>query len=72
VKSFYLDASALAKRYSPEIGSALIDRLFATAAHDRFLLLNIGIGRSSRFCPKAKLRKAVAERFRLGRNGGGP
>ena len=43
MNSFYLDASALAKRYAPEIGSAVLNHLFRTAARDRFLLLNIGI-----------------------------
>jgi uncharacterized protein len=40
---FYLDASALAKRYTPEPGSAAIHHLFAQLTSDRFVALNIGI-----------------------------
>ena len=43
MNSFYLDASALAKRYAPEIGTAFLNHLFHAAGHNRFLLLNIGI-----------------------------
>lgn len=40
---FYLDASALAKRYVPEIGTPVINRLFSKVAHDRFYVFNIGV-----------------------------
>jgi predicted nucleic acid-binding protein len=43
VRSFYLDASALAKRYAPEAGSLLVDHLFAGAPASRFFVLNVGI-----------------------------
>jgi predicted nucleic acid-binding protein len=42
--SFYLDASALAKRYAPEIGSAQIDLILDTVAANRIYLLNVGAG----------------------------
>jgi predicted nucleic acid-binding protein len=38
-----LDASALAKRYALEIGSALIDYLFANVSPDRFFVFNLGM-----------------------------
>ncbi|MGH7138399.1 MAG: type II toxin-antitoxin system VapC family toxin [Pirellulales bacterium] len=40
--SFFLDASALAKRYVPETGSALVDFLFDHVAEHRIYILNIG------------------------------
>lgn len=40
--SFFLDASALAKRYVPETGSALVDFLFDRVAEHRIYVLNIG------------------------------
>ena len=39
---FYLDASALAKRYVPEIGSAEVDAILDTVPHQRVCVLNIG------------------------------
>src|SRR5579884_1594847 len=39
--SFYLDASALAKRYVPEKGSAQIHTLLATVPGQRLFLLNV-------------------------------
>lgn len=41
---FFLDASALAKRYSPELGSTLMDRLLDSVHQDRLYLFNVGIG----------------------------
>lgn len=40
---FYLDASALAKRYALEIGSSVINHLFARVPWDRFYVLSVGI-----------------------------
>jgi predicted nucleic acid-binding protein len=40
--SFWLDGSALAKRYVPENGSALVDFILDTVTEDRIYLLNIG------------------------------
>jgi predicted nucleic acid-binding protein len=42
--SFYLDASALAKRYAPETGSVLVDAILDKVPGDRIHVLNIGIG----------------------------
>ena len=41
MNSFFLDGSALAKRYVPEIGSALVDGIMGTVAEQRIYLLNI-------------------------------
>jgi predicted nucleic acid-binding protein len=42
--SFYLDASALAKRYVPETGSAQLDQILDTVVANRIYVLNIGPG----------------------------
>jgi uncharacterized protein len=42
MNAFFLDGSALAKRYVPEIGSALVDVILDTVAEQRIYLLNIG------------------------------
>lgn len=42
MNSFFLDGSALAKRYVSEIGSALVDVILDTVAEPRIYLLNIG------------------------------
>jgi predicted nucleic acid-binding protein len=42
--SFYLDASALAKRYVPETGSAQVDAILDTIPPHRILVLNVGAG----------------------------
>jgi predicted nucleic acid-binding protein len=39
----YLDASALAKRYYPEVGSAVVDHLFLRVPQDRMLTLSVGL-----------------------------
>jgi predicted nucleic acid-binding protein len=43
MRSFYLDASALAKRYAPEVGTLLVNYLFANVPTDRLCVFNIGI-----------------------------
>jgi uncharacterized protein len=40
---FLLDASALAKRYAPEAGTALVNHLFETHPQPKLLCLGIGI-----------------------------
>jgi predicted nucleic acid-binding protein len=40
----YLDASALAKRYVPELGSAVVDHLFTRVPLDRMIVLAVGLG----------------------------
>jgi predicted nucleic acid-binding protein len=42
--SFYLDASALAKRYVPEKGSAQIHTILDTTPGERIYVLNVGAG----------------------------
>jgi len=40
---FYLDASALSKRYAFEAGTPVINHLFAQLTPDRFVVLSVGI-----------------------------
>jgi predicted nucleic acid-binding protein len=42
--SFYLDASALAKRYVPEKGVAQVNAILDTVPANRIYVLNIGMG----------------------------
>ena len=44
MRYFYWDASALAKRYAPEIGTPLVNTLFSTASRDRMMCLSVGTG----------------------------
>ena len=44
MNSFYLDASALAKRYVPETGSALVDEILDKVPKGRIYVLNVGAG----------------------------
>ena len=41
-QQFYLDASALAKRYVPETGTPVINYLFQQVSRDRMVCLNLG------------------------------
>lgn len=41
---FFLDASALGKRYVPEIGTPLINHLFRMVSRDRMTALILGLG----------------------------
>lgn len=41
---FYWDASALVKRYAPEIGTPLVNYLFSKVAVDRMKCLTLAIG----------------------------
>jgi len=43
VRFFFLDASALAKRYTPEVGTALLNHLFANISLDRLYVFNVGM-----------------------------
>jgi hypothetical protein len=43
VRYFDLDASALGKRYAPELGTALVNHLFRNVAPDRLYLFNVGV-----------------------------
>ncbi len=42
MRSFFLDGSALAKRYAPETGSALVDFILDNVPEHRIFLLNVG------------------------------
>src|ERR1051326_4038128 len=42
--SFYLDASALAKRYGLEEGSHRVDQIINTVSRQRLYILNVGMG----------------------------
>jgi predicted nucleic acid-binding protein len=42
--SFYLDASALTKRYVPEIGVVRVNTIFDTVPRNRLRVLNVGMG----------------------------
>src|SRR5262249_45980567 len=42
--SFYMDASALAKRYIPEKGNELVDVILDTLSSNRIYFLNVGTG----------------------------
>jgi predicted nucleic acid-binding protein len=44
VHYFYWDASALAKRYAPEIGTLLVNFLFSKVSRGRMLGLSVGTG----------------------------
>jgi hypothetical protein len=41
---FYCDASALGKRYAPEVGTPLVNHLFGTVPHHRLVMLTPGLG----------------------------
>ena len=43
MNSFFLDASALIKRYTLEAGSALLNHLFSQVTPDRFAALTVGV-----------------------------
>jgi predicted nucleic acid-binding protein len=43
MRAFYLDASALAKRYAPELGTPLLNHLFSNVLSDRLYVLNISV-----------------------------
>lgn len=43
VRSFFLDASALVKRFVPEAGTPVINHLFATVTAERLMMLTLGI-----------------------------
>lgn len=42
-KLYYLVASALGKRFAPEVGSQVVDYIFAKIAMDRLAVLSIGL-----------------------------
>jgi predicted nucleic acid-binding protein len=44
VNLFFCDASALGKRYVPEVGTPVINHLFSTVAHNRLVMLTQALG----------------------------
>jgi predicted nucleic acid-binding protein len=64
VNSFYWDASALAKRYAPEIGTPLVNHLFTYVTPDRMLCLIVGVSEViSIFVRKKNARLITPEAF---------
>ncbi|HJT78509.1 MAG TPA: type II toxin-antitoxin system VapC family toxin [Gemmataceae bacterium] len=43
LRFFYLDASALGKRYAPEVGTPLLNHLFTSVPADRLYVFNVGM-----------------------------
>lgn len=67
---FYWDASALAKRYAPEIGTALVNSLFSKVPLDRMVCLSVGTGevisvlvrkKNAGLIPEAAFSQAMAD-----------
>jgi predicted nucleic acid-binding protein len=67
---FFLDASGLGKRYAPEVGTPLMNHLFAMVSPDRFLVFDMGMGevlsllvrkRNSGRLPAATFAQALAD-----------
>lgn len=64
MNSFYWDASALAKRYAPEIGTPLVNHLFTYVTPDRMLCLIVGVSEViSIFVRKKNARLITPEAF---------
>ena len=64
MNSFYWDASALAKRYAPEIGTLLVNHLFTHVPPDRMICLIVGVSEVlSIFVRKKNARLITPEAF---------
>jgi hypothetical protein len=61
--SFYLNASALAKRYVPETGSLLVDEIFDKVPGDRVYLLNVGVGEVVSILVRKKNAGAISDAY---------
>jgi uncharacterized protein len=59
--AFYLDASALAKRYVPEAGSALVDEILDNVRGDRIYLLNVGAGEVVSICVRRRNAQLITD-----------
>jgi predicted nucleic acid-binding protein len=57
---FLFDASALAKRYVPESGTALVDHLFAQASRDRLMCLMLGAAEAAAALVRKKNRGTIS------------
>lgn len=67
---FFCDASALGKRYAPEVGTRLVNHLFATVSHDRLVMLTqLWVRRSRSLCegeiPGFCLKRRISTHRRL-------
>ncbi len=60
MRLFFLDGSALAKRYIAEPGTPLIDHLFAHVAADRLVLLNVGFAEVTSVMVRRKNASALS------------
>ena len=58
---FYWDASALAKRYTPEVGTPLVNDLFAKVPCNRMMCLHIGTGEVISIFVRKKNRKLITQ-----------
>jgi predicted nucleic acid-binding protein len=57
---FYMDASSLAKRYTPEIGSSLVDEILESVSGRRFYILNISAGEIMSILVRKKNASAIS------------
>ena len=60
---YFLDASALAKRYISESGTPLVNHLIRTVPEDRLILLIIGFGEILSILVRKKNSKQITESF---------
>jgi predicted nucleic acid-binding protein len=61
VNHFYWDASALVKRYAPEIGTPLVNHLFSHVQLDRMMCLVIGTGEVISIFVRKKNTKVITD-----------
>jgi predicted nucleic acid-binding protein len=57
---FYFDASALVKRYAPELGSDLVNYLFSCVTHKRLMCLIIGVAELFSVLVRKKNREDIS------------
>jgi len=57
---FYFDASALAKRYAPEVGSNLVNYLFSQVTHKRLMCLITGVAEVISVLVRKKNRGSIS------------
>jgi predicted nucleic acid-binding protein len=61
---FYIDASALAKRYAPEPGTPLVNHLFSKVTPERLIVFNVGVAEvTSLLVRKKNTRRLSATAF---------
>ena len=57
---FYFDASALAKRYAPEVGSNLVNYLFSHVTHKQLMCLITGVAEVISVLVRKKNRGSIS------------